>query len=123
MMKFIQFAMLAAVAALPQLAAARNEPGAQFGALQEVYGFCAKVLPAQAGYFEKRADGVLAGVNRREIPEILHSPAYQRARHVLAQSLQQLPNSEAVSACAAIGGGTTTVSRAPDKGPKKPDRR
>jgi hypothetical protein len=103
--------MLAAVAALPQLAAAAKTPYAQYGALEEVYSFCAKVVPTQASYFQQRGNAILASVS--SIPSGQQNPEYERGHQVLAQSLQQLPTNEAVDACRAIGLSATPTSKNP----------
>jgi hypothetical protein len=117
-MKVVRFAILAAVAALPQFAAAAPKtaaaaavprhaaaapktPNAQYGALQEVYNFCAGVVATRAAYFEGQSAAVLTGV--QNVPAILHDPEYVRGQRVLSQSLQQLSQSEAADACTAIG--------------------
>jgi hypothetical protein len=119
--------MLAVVAALPQLAAAANTPPpahpkraaaastpyAQYGALQEVYSFCAKAVPTQASYFQKQANA---------LPAVQHNSEYVRGQHVLTQSLQQLPSSEAADACRSIGLTAGQTSKNP-KPPARPTHR
>jgi hypothetical protein len=101
----------AAKAAAPRhAAAAPKTPDAQYGALQEVYGFCAGIVPTKAAYFKASSDAVLAGVKPSNVPAVLHDPEYLRGRGVLTESLQQLPQSDAVDAC-------TAIIRAPKRSP------
>jgi hypothetical protein len=108
-MKVVRLGMLAAVAALPQLAAAANTPYAQYGALQEVYSFCAKVVPTQAAYFQKQAHA---------LPAVQHNAEYLRGQQVLTQSLQELPSSEAADACRSIGLSAAQTSKNPKPAPR-----